>query len=121
LISASGAAALMLLAQAATAGGRPPDACTLASAQEVGALITPQGDVTVRTETEYPAAGEAACIWSAVKNGLTPDSPPEGSLSLAFYHFASAARPRRWSGWRRAPTPLVSCATMSTALRSAAR
>lgn len=69
-----------------------PDACKLASPRDIGALITPQDDVDIRSQSAHPATGEATCVWSAFQKGLTSDAPAEGRLTLAFYHLANPAR-----------------------------
>lgn len=76
----------------ATADDALPNACKLASARDVGALITPQDNIDIRSAAAFPAPGEATCVWSAVQKALTDDAPPEGRLALAFYHMASPAR-----------------------------
>ncbi len=67
-----------------------PDGCTLVKTAEVQTLITTR-DVEIRSESGHPAPGESTCTWYAYQRGLTADAPPDGSLSLAYYHFASPA------------------------------
>ena len=69
-----------------------PDACMKAQAETVGALITPQSNIEIRSRSGHPAPGESTCLWSAVSPGLTSDVPQDGTLSLAFYHLASPER-----------------------------
>ena len=82
----------LLIASRVAADETDPDACKMAPLAAAGALITPQQDVEIRSQSGNPAPGESTCMWSAVQRGLAADAPPEGRLSLAFYHFANRER-----------------------------
>lgn len=79
-------------AEPAAADATDPDACKMATNAAAGALITPRQDVEIFSARGNPAPGESTCAWSAVQRGLTADAPPEGRLSLAFYHLANRER-----------------------------
>ena len=79
-------------AEPAAADDSDPDACKMATSAVAGALITPQQDVEVRSASGNPAPGESSCMWSALQRSLTANAPPEGRLSLVFYHLANRER-----------------------------
>ncbi|MGH8781778.1 hypothetical protein [Paraburkholderia sp.] len=84
-------------AHAAAADDRPdPDACTLVqnADTDVAALIA-SPNYAMRVTSSHPAPGKSSCVWLTHEKGLTDDAPPDGTLSLDFYHFADAAHARR--------------------------
>ena len=105
-ISGAAVVALLLAAlrlTAAAAEDAPdPDACALAHSDEVQALLaTP--DTVIGSHSSHPLPGESKCVWAAREKGLTDNAPPYATLTLEFYHFASAAKAQ--AQMRHFPTP----------------
>lgn len=70
------------------------DICGHVQNRDVHALIALPDDGTFSVDSSREEAGKLTCVWSALRNDARDNSPPDATLTLDLYHFASVARAR---------------------------